>query len=351
MAKLKSNEKTVKEVPLVCICIPTYNVAGTVRETMESILAQTYSNLVVHVSDNASTDDTLKVIESVADTRVTIHRHDVNIGGEGNFTRCIQLATGKYTAIFHADDLYEPDMVAKQVAFLEENSDVGAVFTEAVTIDEQGVPLGEIGHVPQSKGGIGRFSFRELLQTMLLHHNFLVCPSVMVRTEIYQDEIKEWGSNLFRSSSDIDTWLRLASSRSIAVLGEQLMRYRISPAQFSDTIRNRTERADFFLVMDHYLAKPEVRDFITKKDLRHYGWLERHERVSRALNLFGLGRVSEAKVLLKDFFCWDSIYAAMHSRRGLVTLAGGTVLRVLILSGVSKRGVEMVKAIKRISWR
>jgi hypothetical protein len=153
------------------------------------------------------------------------------------------------------------------------------------------------------------------------------------------------------SASDVDTWLRLASNRLIAVFSEPLMRYRISSAQFSDTIRNRIERADFFLVMDDYLARAEVRNCITKDDLRHYGWLERHERVSRALNLFVLRRFSEAKNLLKDIFCWDALYAALHNRRGLVTLAGGALLRVLILFGSSRKGVAMVKAIKRISWR
>ena len=76
-------------IPLVCICIPTYNVAATVRETLESILAQTYKNIVVHISDNASTDGTLDVIESITDSRITIHRHAVNVGGEGNFNRYV----------------------------------------------------------------------------------------------------------------------------------------------------------------------------------------------------------------------------------------------------------------------
>lgn len=339
------------EFPLVCICVPTYNAATTVRETLESILTQNYSNLIVHVSDNASTDETLKVIESIADPRITIHRQEEDIGAEGNFTKCIQLATGKYTAIFHADDIYEPDMVARQVAFLEANPDIGAVFTEAVTIDEKGVPFGVIGRAPGSGGSVARFGFRELMQAMLLHYNFLVCPSVLVRTGIYRDEIKEWRGGLFKSSSDVDTWLRLARKQPIAVLREKLMRYRISRAQFSHSIRNRTDRADFFLVLDHYLAQPEVRDFLTQQDLRHYGWLERHERVARALNLFGSGRLHEAKELLKGLFCWDSIYAAMITRRGLATLAGGAMLHLLMISGASRRNEAIIKAIKRISWR
>ena len=133
--------------PLVCICVPTYNVESTVSETILSILAQTYTNIVIHISDNASTDNTLSIIEALNDPRIIIHRNETNVGGEGNFTRCIQLATGKYTAIFHADDVYSQDMVAKQVAYLELNADIGGVFTAANTIDECGQNIGLIGNL------------------------------------------------------------------------------------------------------------------------------------------------------------------------------------------------------------
>lgn len=351
LSPMKKIDIKVQDSPLVCICVPTFNAAATIRETLESIISQSYVNIVVHVSDNASTDDTIKIIESIEDSRIIVHCQENNIGAEGNFTRCIQLATGKYTAIFHSDDIYEPSMVAKQVAFLESNSDVGAVFTEAITIDEKGVPFGVIGSVPRASGGVTRIGFQELLKTMLLQHNFLVCPSVMVRTTLYKEEIREWGGGLFRSASDVDTWLRLARKQKIAILDDKLMRYRISNEQFSHKNRNRTERTDFFLVMDYYLTKPEVHSFITKDDLRHYGWLERHERVARAFNLFGLGRVSQAKCLLSGFFCWDSTYAAMVNRRGLVTLAGGFLLRFLIFFGTSSKAISIAKAIKKISWR
>ena len=338
--------------PLVCICVPTYNATATVRETLESILAQTYPNLVVHVSDNASTDETLQVIEAIADSRVHIHRNEVNVGGEGNFTRCIQLAEGKYTAIFHADDLYESDMVSRQVAFLESNADICAVFTAATTIDESGVSHGEIGNPPSCAHGVeARYNFKNLLQTILLHHNFLICPSAMVRTEVYKNEIKEWGGSLFKSASDVDTWLRLANFYQIAVLNEPLMRYRISSAQFSNRIRSRIEQADFFLVMDHYLTKPDVVSFLSKQDFQHYAWLRRHECVARAINLLGLDRVGEAKDLLKGLICWDSIHAAMVTRRGLVTLVGGALLKFLILFGISKESMVFVRKLKNIYGR
>ena len=335
----------------VCICVPTYNAAATLVETIDSILAQSHRNLVVKISENASTDGTLQTLAAMRDPRLEVHAHDVNVGGEGNFTRCLRLADGEYTAIFHADDVYEPDIVATQVAYLDANPDVGAVFTRATTIDENGAPLGVIGGVPGRPGAVVRLGFRELLQIMLLHHNFLVCPSVMVRTRIYRDQIREWGDSRFRSAGDVDTWLRLALHAPIAVLEQPLMRYRISSTQFSHLNRNRTERADFFRVMDHYLALPEARAFLTDADRQHYGWLERHDRVARAMNLFGNGHVTEARPLVQGVVCRDAWVAASKTRRGLVTLAGGLLLQASRRFGLNRSGRSLIRLIKRISWR
>jgi glycosyltransferase involved in cell wall biosynthesis len=331
--------------------VPTYNVADTVRKTLNSILSQTYPNFVVNIVDNASADETISVVQSIVDSRIIIHKNEVNVGGEGNFTRCIQMATGKYTAIFHADDIYEPEMIAKQVSYLEGNSAVGAVFTAALTIDEIGAVTGIIGKVPKQRAAVVQLEFQQLLKDMLQHHNFLVCPSAMVRTEIYRDSIKTWGNNTFRSASDIDMWLRLANIKPIAVLNEPLMRYRISQAQFSNRIRNRVERTDFFSVMDTYLARPEVRSFLTAKDFKHYQRLERHDLVARCLNLFKFGRLDEAKMLLKDVFSKDALLAAAASRRGLVTLGAAIMLYILINFSPNTRWAAIVNILKKTPWR
>lgn len=339
-----------KESPLVCICVPTYNVEGTVKESIETILSQSYKNLVVHVSDNCSTDATLSVIESIGDSRITLHRHEINVGGEGNFTRCIELAEGKYTAIFHADDLYEPEMVAKQVTFLESNPNICAVFTTATLIDENGRALPDVWSPPfDARQKVAIYDFNKLLKTTLLHHNFLICPSAMVRTETYKKVIKVWGCDLFKSASDVDTWLRLAQSAPIAVLNDPLMRYRISSAQYSDINRKRTTRADFFLVMDEYLSRPEAKNILTDEDYQRYGWLLRHENVACAINLLAIGDVEKAKTLLNGIFCRDSLFAALATRRGFLTLTTGLLLRFLIFIGASSKSATIINKIKRIA--
>jgi len=335
--------------PLVCICVPTYNAASTVRETLESILAQTYANLVVHVSDNASTDDTLKVIESISDQRITLHRQKENIGGEGNFNRCIQLATGKYTAIFHADDVYEPNMVAKQVAFLEANAKVGAVFTEASLIDDSGKMIGALG-LPQGLVSVDcLYDFKTIFKFVLQYSNFLICPSAMARTEVYQQDIRSWRGEIFGTSADLDVWFRILQRHVIGILPERLMRYRISVSQHSERLRSRTTRSDLFHVLDHYLAQEDVQALLSPEDWLHYHRLERTDRVVRAVNLYLLGHEQEARVFCLDTLSVDAFRAAAHDRRGLVTLAAGIFLKFFIFLHLPVIGKPLLLRLKRLA--
>lgn len=339
------------DLPLVCICIPTYNAGATIRETLESILAQTYPNLVVHVSDNASTDDTLKVIEAMADSRITIHRHEVNVGGEGNFNRCIQLAEGKYTAIFHADDIYEPDMVAKQVSFLEAHPEVGAVFTEASLIDGKGNRIGEMALPKDIACQGGLYDFETMFKAVLCHGNIFICPSFMVRTQIYQQEIKIWRGELFGSSADLDVWLRILQSHPIGHLPERLIRYRISNNQFSARVRLETAQAAFFKCIDYYLEQDQVKVMLNSNNLLNYKWYERRDRVIRALNLFLMDSPQEAGQLLNDIFSLDALRAAFRSKRGLLVLIVGVYVRLLVTMGLNKIGKASLAYMKQATSR
>lgn len=333
-------------LPLVCICIPTYNAAATIRESLKSILAQTYPNLVIHVLDNASTDGTMNAIESIADLRVCIHPNAENIGGEGNFNRCIQLAEGKFTAIFHADDVYESDMVAKQVACLETNPKVGVVFTAATTIDANGIASGVIGRSVTSNGDVGVYDFPRLIKAILRRGNFVVCPSAMVRTQVYKDEILRWRGDLFRSSADLDVWLRIARTHSVAFLNEPLMRYRVDSNQFSSTVRLRTERADFFLVMDYYLGMPNVQLLLTDDDQRNFRQLVVNDRIWRAINQFSRGNISEAKLLIRGAFNFEALRGAFTSRRGFFMLMASAALYLMIAMQLKKSGPKIIRALR-----
>lgn len=334
--------------PLVCICIPTFNAASTVRETLQSILAQTYSNLLVHISDNASTDDTLKIIESIVDSRITTHLFNENVGGEGNFNRCIQFAEGKYTAIFHADDIYEPDMLAKQVAFLEAHLNAGAVFTEASLIDETGHKIGKTC-LPQSiASSSGLYDFTTMFKAVLRYGNFFICPSFMFRTQVLQHDIKVWRGEQFGSGADLDVWLRILQHHSLGHIPERLMRYRISNQQFSARIRLETERGPVFKIIDYYLQQNQVKVILNQHDLLNYKRLDRRDRVGRAINLFLSNRHQEVKLLLSDIYTWDTFISALNSRQGLYSLLTGVYVKLLMTTGFNKMGKASLTYMKQV---
>src|SRR5450830_17526 len=325
--------KPMQESALVCICIPTYNVAATIGETLESILAQTYSNLRIKLVDNASTDATLKVIASYKDPRITVYRHDENVGGEGNFNRCIGLGEGDFTAIFHADDIYQPDMVAQQVAFLQQYPEAGAVFTSATTIDAQGREVGAIDLPSEVVLKSNLYDFQHLFKAILRYSNFLNCPSAMVRTSVYQQDIKAWNGEAFGSSADLDVWLRIAQRYPVGVLQTRLMKYRISDQQFSAQLRKTIARADFFRVTEHYLAQPATYALLSAQDLRNYQRLDTRDQLMRAVNVYLSAPVGQKPQIPAAVFSGDTIYAALTTRRGLFIMLTVIFLGVASLPG------------------
>jgi glycosyltransferase involved in cell wall biosynthesis len=94
---------------IITVSIPTYNRAAFLRESIPSILNQTFADLVVLVCDNASTDDTKAVVASFNDSRVIYHRNSTNIGLALNTRAALTLAKTEYVALLSDDDLYRPN--------------------------------------------------------------------------------------------------------------------------------------------------------------------------------------------------------------------------------------------------
>jgi glycosyltransferase involved in cell wall biosynthesis len=293
-------EKKVGNNPKVCVCIPSYNSSATIAETITSLQQQTYKNISIIVVDNASTDATLDISKKFAsdDPRIEIRAHDVNIGGEGNFSRCIQISQGDYTAIFHADDVYCPTIIEEQINLFSKSQDIGAIFTGAYTIDMRSKICGKTGILPPILRRMNKsvFNFHEILSAVARYSNFFVFPSAMVRTNVYKNEIVAWNAHAYRTSADLDVWLRIAAKHSIGYIEKPLMKYRTSSASYSYRIKYaRTSYFDFFLVMDKYINAHK--DLLTNADLRGYNLLKKKDAILRARNLLISGKLHEARIL------------------------------------------------------
>jgi len=290
--------------PLVCICVPCFNAEKTILETLETICNQTYKNIEIHMFDNASTDKTVWVIRTITDKRIYIHEAESTGNAESNFTRCLNLGRGNYTAIFHADDLYAPNIIEKEVRLLEKNKDTSGILTFATQIDDQG-RLGKTYLAPASmnmqEGDALSFDVVTLFKTVLESDNFLFCPSAMIRTNVCIDEIKIWKGEEFKSSADLDVWLRLAAYNHIALINEPLLFYRVSENQWTAEYRKKRKvRADIFLVLEHWLKEKKIKQSMTKIDMVNYRKLHRYDALGCMLNAMRDNEITLAKDILTN---------------------------------------------------
>ena len=129
--------------PKVSIGVPVFNGENYLREALESVLSQTFSNLQVIICDNASTDSTQAICEEFAgrDSRVAYVRNDSNIGVDLNFNRVLDLATAEYFKWVAHDDLLEPSYIEKCVQILDAHPDVVLCHSLTNVIDEEGRSL------------------------------------------------------------------------------------------------------------------------------------------------------------------------------------------------------------------
>jgi glycosyltransferase involved in cell wall biosynthesis len=102
----------------VSICVPAFNAAPYLRQCLESALAQTFGDFELVLVDNASTDDTFAIASEYArhDRRMRLYRNPINLGANGNFSRCTDLAEGEWLKILCTDDWLQPTCIERLLA-------------------------------------------------------------------------------------------------------------------------------------------------------------------------------------------------------------------------------------------
>lgn len=127
---------------LVSILTPTYNTEKFIKETIQSVLNQTYQNWELILVDDASTDQTVSIIEEFAqkENRIKLFRLEKNSGNGFARNVALEKATGKYISYLDADDLWFPEKLEKQIQFLK-NHNLHFTFSFYDSIDEEGKNL------------------------------------------------------------------------------------------------------------------------------------------------------------------------------------------------------------------
>ena len=126
---------------LVSIIMPSYNTAKFISETIDSVLAQTYTNWELIIVDDCSKDDTDAAVAKYQDQRIRYLKNEKNSGAAVSRNRALREAKGRWIAFLDSDDLWMPDKLEKQIRFMEEKN-YAYSYTNYVEIGEDSKPLG-----------------------------------------------------------------------------------------------------------------------------------------------------------------------------------------------------------------
>lgn len=138
-----------ERIPKVSIGLPVYNGEKYLEQAIESILAQTFTDFELILSDNASTDRTAEICQRYAsrDSRIRYHRNEKNIGGANNENLTFTLSRAPYFRLAADDDFLEPEWVAKAVEVLDTHPDVVLAYSRAYRIDGEGKNIGVLNRL------------------------------------------------------------------------------------------------------------------------------------------------------------------------------------------------------------
>jgi glycosyltransferase involved in cell wall biosynthesis len=182
----RSKNEMKKRVPRVSLGVPVYNGETFLAHTLESLLAQTFNEIEVIISDNASTDRTQQICKSFAarDPRVEYIRQDHNLGASANYNFVARRSHGEYFKWAAHDDLCEPTFVERCVELLDENKDAVVAYPRSVLISDAGdliEPVTEDMSLPWDTASRRLRHF--LWNTSLCHPVFgLIRSSALART-------------------------------------------------------------------------------------------------------------------------------------------------------------------------
>jgi glycosyltransferase involved in cell wall biosynthesis len=207
---------------LVSILLPVYNGATYLRESLDSMLRQSYQDFELIIIDDGSRDESARIIQSVNDDRIRFYRQD-NRGLAATLNRAIALSRGEYLARQDQDDMSLPDRLEKQLRYLAAHPQCGLVGTWA-----------EIVSGTDKTGRVHQHAAEDYcLKFDLLFDNPFVHSSVMLR-KVAVEGVGMYSTDPSRQPpEDFELWSRLSRKWAVANIPEVLHIYRETPTSMS----------------------------------------------------------------------------------------------------------------------
>lgn len=202
---------------LVSVIMPSYNTAAYIGASIRSVLAQTYENWELLIVDDCSTDQTDAMVASFSDPRIRYLKNERNSGAAVSRNRALREARGEWIAFLDSDDLWAPEKLEKQLAFMRERS-CRFSCTACEVVNEQTEPVGRIYKSPRRVGKLGMYLYCWPSCLTVMYH----APTVGL---VQIEDLKK--------NNDYAMWLKVVRKCDCFCLDEVLAQYRVRSGSIS----------------------------------------------------------------------------------------------------------------------
>jgi hypothetical protein len=325
-------------VTRVIVLIPTYNRAHWLAGAIDSVLAQTYREFRLIVSDNASTDDTRAVVAGYDDPRIAYVRREHNCGLNEHYNGWFRTVEGEYLFIVPDDDRLAPDALERTVAALDANPRAGLVHGQVDVVDEHGAVIAA-AHDMTGLGGDAVESGADFIRRSMAMSYRVHASTVLLRTAAVREVLLDERDY---PVTDLGHWMRVALDWDLAFLARPLACYRIHPGAYSAGAARVTEGG--------YIQGSERIEKFLEVKLR---FLDEHgERLADPQRLRRAAQRAFRRELLEHAahatFPERRLGATVRALRGCARLDAATLLepaawRLLAGGAIGPRGVTALK--------
>jgi glycosyltransferase involved in cell wall biosynthesis len=224
---------------LVSVIIPTYNRADLLGEALSSVFAQTYRDFEIVVVDDGSTDNTVEVLRPLEEQGLLRYIYQKNAGEAAARNKGLLEAKGRYIAFLDSDDIFEPEKLELQTAYLQNHAEIGLVHSGYIKFDNAGNNLGY--------RDASWFSGRIYPQILLYWTTLMAVDTVLISRNVFEN-VGLFNENL-RTGPDLDMWRRIARKYPFGFINKSLARIRVHTGNISG---NKMDAAEGFA---KYLTK------------------------------------------------------------------------------------------------
>lgn len=236
----------------VSVWLTSYNHGELLRESIESVLNQTYQDFEFIIVDDCSTDHSQEIIKEYVEKypRIKAILHEKNIG-RGGLAEALEDLEGDYVAILHGDDKWNEKKLESQVAVLDSRPEVAACFTGVTVIDDDGNAY--VGnHAYANVFSMENKSRYEWLRYFFDRGNCLCHPSLLIRKEVYT-KYQLFASGL-NSLPDLSQWIKVCFHAEIYIVPEKLTYFRVHQDESNESGETAGKQKRLFLE-EYFLYK------------------------------------------------------------------------------------------------